>query len=153
MNRRFRVRKECLGQEKNFFSWERKVKMKSGFAVNIYIEIAAWWIEDLSRSVEHYISTDMNLSRCCRESIYGKIILMDRDSIENLSAKQKLSRWIENLSRSYRDKFQIARWIKYAIRSVEKRSPRGSIDRKLSRIYREVIELDKKQFFKERKNT
>ena len=36
---------------------------------------------------------------------------------------------------------------------VEKRSPRVSIDSNLSRICREAVELDKKQFFKERKNT
>ena len=28
---------------------------------------------------------------------------MDRESVEDLSAKQKVSRWIEKLSRSYRD--------------------------------------------------
>ena len=45
------------------------------------------------------------------------------------------------------------RWIEKAIRSIEKRSPRGSINRNLSRICQESIELDKKSFFKERKNT
>ena len=78
---------------------------------------------------------------------------MDRRAIEKLSAKQKLSRWIENLLRSYQDKFQIAQWIEDAIRSVEKRSTRGSIDKNLLRICREAVELNKKQFFKERKNT
>ena len=39
------------------------------------------------------------------------------------------------------------------ITSVEKGSPRGSIDRKLLRVCLEAIELDKKQFFEERKNT
>ena len=73
--------------------------------------------------------------------------------IEQLSARLKLSRWIKNLSRSYRDKFQIALWIEDAIRFVEKRSPRVSIDSYLSRIYQEAVELDKKQFYKERKNT
>ena len=66
----------------------------------------------------------------------GKNSSMDRDSIKILSARQKFSRWIE-----------------YAIRSVEKRSPMGSIDRNLSRICQEAVELDKKEFFKERKNT
>ena len=88
----------------------------------------------------------MNLSRCCRESVDDKITSMDRDSVKNLSTKNKLSRLIEKLSRRYRDKFQIARWIEIVIRSVEKRSPRGSIERNLSRIYREVVKLDKKQF-------
>ena len=35
----------------------------------------------------------------------------------------------------------------------QERSPRGSINRNLSRICQESIELDKKSFFKERKNT
>ena len=95
----------------------------------------------------------MNLLRCCQESVDGKNSLMDRDYVENLSARQKVSWWIEKLLRSYRDKVQKARWIEYAIRSIEKRSPRGSIDRNLSRICQEAVELDKKEFFKERKNT
>ena len=95
----------------------------------------------------------MNLSRCCRESIDDKITSMDWKVVEKLLAKQKLSRWIENLSRSYRDKFQTDWWIEDAIRFFEKRSPRVSIDSNLSRICREAVELDKKQFFKERKNT
>ena len=77
----------------------------------------------------------------------------------------KSPRWIEILSRiyrpdknfldglrSYRDKVQKARWIEYAIRSIEIRSSRGSIDGNLSRICREVVELDKREFFKDRKN-
>ena len=82
----------------------------------------------------------------------GKNILMDQIAIEQLSARQKLSRWIENLLRSYRDKFQITRWFEDAIKSVEKRSPRVLIDSYLSWICQELVELDKKQFFKERKN-
>ena len=94
----------------------------------------------------------MNLLRCCRESVDSKITSMDWKVVKKLLVRQKLSQWIENLLRSYQDKFQIARWIEIAIRSVEKRSSRGSIDRKLSRICQEAVELDKKQFFKERKN-
>ena len=59
-------------------------------------------------SVENLSSTNsqqMNLSRRCQETIDCKNALMDREAIENLSSRQKLSRWIENLLRSYRDKF------------------------------------------------
>jgi len=56
-------------------------------------------------------------------------------------------------SRSYRDKFQNARWIEIALTFVEKRRKRGLIDANLSRIYREVVELEENRFFKERKNT
>ena len=78
----------------------------------------------------------------------------------------KVPQWIEILSRiywpnrkffdgsrSYRDKVQKARWIEHGIRYVEIRSSRSSIDRNLSRICREVVELDKKEFFKDRKST
>ena len=37
----------------------------------------------------------MNRSRCCREFVDGKSSLMDQDSVENLSARQKVARWIE----------------------------------------------------------
>ena len=56
-------------------------------------------------------------------------------------------------SRSYQDKVQKARWIENAISSIENRSPRDSIVRNLSKICRESVELDIKEFFKERKNT
>ena len=92
-----------------------------------------------------------------------------RGAVENLSMA-KSPRWIKKLSRSYRpdrnflDESRICQetietnskkfqWIENAIRSVEVKSPRGSIDRKRSRICRDAVELDKKQFFKERKNT
>ena len=76
----------------------------------------------------------MHLLRCCRESIDSKITYMDQKAIEKLLARQKLSRRIKNLSRSYRDKFQIAQRIEDVIRSVEKRSLRVSIDSNLLRI-------------------
>ena len=89
----------------------------------------------------------MNLSRCCQESVEGKSSSMDQDSVENLSVRQKVSRWIEKLSSSYRKKFQKARWIKIVITSVEKSIKRGSIDENLLRICREAVELDKKRVF------
>ena len=82
----------------------------------------------------------------------------------------KSPRWIEKLLRSYQpdrnflDGSRICReaiekncrklrWIENAITYIEKRSPRGLIDRKLSRICREAVELEEKRFFKKRKNT
>ena len=73
-----------------------------------------------------------------------KNTLMDQEAIKNLSAKQKVSQWIEKLSRSYRDKIQKARWIENAIRSVEKRKKKGLIEENLSRICREVVKLEEK---------
>ena len=72
-------------------------------------------------------------------------------SIENLSKIYRLDRKMLDGSRSYQDKVQKSRWIENAIRFVEKRSLRGSIDRNLSRSCR--VRKKKKQFFKERKNT
>ena len=62
-------------------------------------------------AIEILLSTNsrqINLSRCCQEFVDGKITSMDRTAIEKLSAKQNLSRWIENLLRSYQEKFQKA---------------------------------------------
>ena len=39
----------------------------------------------------------MNLSRCCWESVDGKDTSMDREAVENLSAIQKVSRWIKEI--------------------------------------------------------
>ena len=46
---------------------------------------------------------DLDKSRSCQVVIEQKSTSMDRESIEDLSSKQKVSRWIENLSSSYRD--------------------------------------------------
>ena len=100
-------------------------------------------------SVKHKISTD----RICRGAIENLLMAKIPRWIEQLSTRQKLSQWIENLLRSYQDKFQVAQWIKDAIRSVKKKSPRVSIDSYLSRICQEAVELDKKQFLKRKKNT
>ena len=51
---------------------------------------------------------DLNRLRSCRAAIKQKPTSMDQESVEDLSAKQKVSQWIENLSRSYRDKVQKA---------------------------------------------
>ena len=47
---------------------------------------------------------DLDESRSCRATIKQKPTSMDRESVEDLSSRQKVSRWIENLSRSYQDK-------------------------------------------------
>ena len=65
----------------------------------------------------------------------------------------KVPRWIEKLSRSYQDEFQKAQWIEIALTSVEKGSLKGSIDKNLSRICQEAVELEENEFFKEWKNT
>ena len=77
---------------------------------------------------------------------------MDLEAVENLLARQKVSQWIEKSSRSYRERFQKARWIEIALTSVEKRRKRGSIDVNLSRICREVVEFKENEFFKEKKH-
>ena len=41
----------------------------------------------------------LNRSRSCRAAIKQKPTSMDREFVEDLSARQKFSRWIENLSR------------------------------------------------------
>ena len=51
----------------------------------------------------------LDRSRSCRAAIEQKPTLMDREFVEDLLTRQKVSRWIENLSRSYRDKVQKAR--------------------------------------------
>jgi len=101
-------------------------------------------------SIESYLALNLDRYESIKvllRSCWWKITSMDEDSVKNLSARQKLSQWIEMLLISYRDKFQIAWWIEDAIRSVEKRSPRGSINRNLSRICREAFELEKKTVF------
>ena len=47
---------------------------------------------------------DLDRSRSCRVAIEQKLTLMDRTAFEHLSSRQKVSRWIKNLSRSYQDK-------------------------------------------------
>ena len=104
-------------------------------------------------SVENLSSTNsqhMNLSRCCQETVDCKNALMDREAIENLSSKQKLSRWIENLSRSYRDKFQKVSMDRRCIKICREKEAQGS---RWIVICLEVVKLDKNRFFKEEKNT
>ena len=77
---------------------------------------------------------------------------MNQEAVENLSARQKVARWIEKLSRIYREEIQKPQWIEIAITSIEKRRKRGLIETNLSRISREAVELEKNEFFKEEKH-
>ena len=80
----------------------------------------------------------------------------------------KIPRWIEKLLRIYhsdkklldglkkllsiyQEEVQKPRWIEIAIRSVKTRM-KGSIEENLSRICREAVELEEKEFFKEEKH-
>ena len=77
---------------------------------------------------------------------------MDRESVEDVSTRQKVSRWIEKLLKSYRDKVQKSRWIEIALTFVETRRKKGLIEVNLSRICQEPVELEEKRFFKEEKH-
>ena len=70
----------------------------------------------------------------------------------DVSARHKVSRWIEKRLKSYRDKVQKSRWIEIALSFVETRRKRGSIKVNLLRICREAVELEEKRFFKEEKH-
>ena len=75
-----------------------------------------------------------------------KRILTDQDAVEDLSSRQKVSRWIENLSRSYRDKVQKARWIEIVLTSIETRRKGGLIDSNLSRGVQKLLRSSKTVF-------
>ena len=76
-----RLSEKCLGERKEIFYQEKSERNEMKFALNLYIETQSLM--------------DRELSRICRrpKNLNG--------SIEHLSSRQKLSRWIENLSRSY----------------------------------------------------
>ena len=73
---------------------------------------------------------------------------MDQTAIEKLSARQNLSQWIKNLSRSYRDNFQKASMDLKCIKICREKKSKG-LDRLLVvEIYRDAIELDRNSFSK-----
>ena len=78
----------------------------------------------------------MNLLRCCRGSIDDKSTLMDREAVEKLLRQIPESLMDQNCDNFYREK-----------------NKEGSIDENLLRNYREAIEFEENEFFKERKNT
>ena len=91
-----------------------------------------------------------------------------RGAVKNLSTT-KIPRWIEKLLRIYQpnrklldelkklssiywEEIQKPWWIEIEIRSVETRRRKGLIEENLSINYREAIELEEKEFFKEEKH-
>ena len=62
-------------------------------------------IERCKTCEKQCMQEDLDRSRSCQAAIKQKAISIDRTAIEHLSSRWKLSRWIENLLRSYRDKF------------------------------------------------
>ena len=91
--------------------------------------------------------------RSCQVAIEQKPTSMDREAVDDLSSRQKVSRWIKNLSRSYRDIVQKAWWIEIALTSTETRRKKGSIDSNLSRDVEKMSRLFKNSFSKKLKNT
>ena len=76
--------------------WEMKK-----IALTLYIDkYTARWI-DRCREVSRIKNSQMELSR----GVHSKVTLMDREAIKHLLSIQKLPRWIEKFSRSYRDWF------------------------------------------------
>ena len=74
---------------------------------------------------------------------------MDLEAIKNLSARQKVSRWIEKLSRQISERLMD----QIVLTSIEKRRKIGSIEENLLRICREAIMLKENRFFKKKKKT
>ena len=64
--------------------------------------------ERCKKGEKQCMQEDLDILRSCRATIEQKPTSMDRESVEDLSSRQKVSRWIENLSRSYQDKVQKA---------------------------------------------
>ena len=95
---------------------------------------------------------DLDRSRRCWATIKQKPTSMDWESVKDLSSRQKVSRWIKNLSRSYRDKVQKARWIEIALTSIETRRKRGSIDSNQSRGVKKLSRLLKNSFSRREKH-
>ena len=62
----------------------------------------------------------MNLSKCCWGSVDDKNTLMDQEAVENLSARQKFFRWIEEV-----------------VEYLSRRNPKTSMDRDCNKIYRD----------------
>ena len=94
----------------------------------------------------------LDRSRRCRESIEKKLTSMDRESVEDLSTRQNVSRWIEKLSRSYRNKFQKAQWIEIALTSIEKGRSKILMDSQLSRAVENLLRLLKNSFSRREKH-
>ena len=103
LGKRFRERQKCLERERPFSIKRDRMKLEKISRRAIYRNHESEWIGRY-REVSRFNFRQMELSR----GVHCKVTLMDRTAIENLSSKQNVSRWIENLSRSYRDKFSKA---------------------------------------------
>ena len=84
-------------------------------------------IERCKTSEKQCMQEGLNRSRSCRAAIKQKPTSMDRIAIEHQSGRHIVSWWIENLSRSYQDKVQKARWIEITLTSIKPRRKRGSM--------------------------
>ena len=89
----------------------------------------------------------MNLSRCCRGFVNGKNTSMDQESVENLSAKQKVAQWIEevveNLSRRNLEISMDRDFVKIFLDKENERLDKREYVEVLSRIYRRLKHLDR----------
>ena len=76
----------------------------------------------------------MNMSRCCRGSAVGKSTSMDQEALENLLAKQKVARWIEEV-----------------VEHLLRRNLETSMDRDCDKIYRDKKKesLDRRKYVKD----
>ena len=75
--------------------------MNFEITLDLYIENASRWIEDLSSTN----SQQINLSRCCRESVDGKSTSMDRTAIEQIETFSMDRESVEKLSRQIPESF------------------------------------------------
>ena len=108
------------GREKDFLSrekWEKWIWFHVGYIYRNRNSMDRGAIE---------ICQALNLDRY--ESIKVLLRICQRQKYLDRSRIYRPDRKFLDGSRSYRDKFQKARWIEYALTSVEKGSPRGSID-------------------------
>ena len=111
---------ESVWEVKGQVSVERDKKMKSEITLNLFEKNVFRWKEDLSSTN----SRQINLSRCCWESVDDKNTSMDRSYWEAIGQTENILMDREAIKTNSR-KFW---WIKDAIKSIEKRSPRVLID-------------------------
>ena len=95
-------------------------------------------IERCKTCEKQCMQEDLDRSRSCRATIEQKPTSMDRTAIKHLSRRQKVPRWIENLSRSYR----------YCDKESTKRLDRQPTCREVSSSCRDCL----KTVFQEEKN-
>ena len=111
---------ESVWEVKGQVSVERDKKMKSEITLKLFEKNVFRWKEDLSSTN----SRQINLSRCCWESVDDKNTSMDRSYREAIGQTENILMDREAIKTNSR-KFW---WIEDAIKSIEKRSPRVLID-------------------------